>query len=146
MPTPRCFALLALPVLLYAAGASQAAVHIECRPAKSGPCAVPPAPPAPPVPPAVPAAPAPPAPDGGLPGHPPGLPAPPAPPAPPALPAPPVPPALPDIPDELHAACGGMQSGTRLSRTIAPGETMSGFCERSGGKMVFRLRSYRKED
>ena len=146
MPTPRCFALLVLPVLLYAAGASQAAVHIECRPSKSGPCAAPPAPPAPPVPPA---APAPPAPGDGLPGHPPALPAPPAPPAPPALPAPPAPPALPalpDIPDELHAACAGKQSGARLSRTIARGETMSGFCERSGGKMVFRLRSYRKED
>lgn len=139
MPTPRCFALLSLPVLLCTAGAIQAATHIECKPAKSGPCAAPPAPPAPPLPPV---APAPPAPGDGMPA----LPAPPAPPAPPALPAPPAPPALPDIPDELHTACAGMQSGARLSRAIGPGETMSGFCERSGGKMVFRLRSYSKED
>lgn len=116
---PRSIILLAL---LSCAGASHAGVHIECKPAKTGPCAEMPPPPAPPAAPAAPAEPA--------------LPAPPAPPAPPPLPA---------IPDELHAACAGKQPGTRLSRTLAPGETMSGFCERSKGTMVFRMRSYHRE-
>lgn len=152
---PRSIALLAL---LCAAGASQAAVHIECKPAKSGPCAAMPAPPAlpappaPPAPPARPAPPAPPAPGPGdalamapLPPPPPPAPAALAAPAMPAPPAPPAPPPLPAIPDELHAACAGKQPGTRLSRTLSPGETMSGFCERSKGGMVFRMRSYHRE-
>lgn len=152
---PRSIVLLAL---LCAAGASQAGVHIECKPAKSGPCAAMPTPPAPPAPPArlakpaPPARPAPPAPAhdhalamAPLPPAPPPAPAAPADPAMPLPPAPPVPPPLPVIPDELHAACAGKQPGTRLSRTLSPGETMSGFCERSKGGMVFRMRSYHRE-
>lgn len=146
MYQPRSIILLAL---LSCAGASHAGVHIECKPAKTGPCAEMPLPPAPPAPPARPAPPPPPhahalamAP---LPPAPPAAPAEPAEPAVPAPPAPPAPPPLPAIPDELHAACAGKQPGTRLSRTLAPGETMSGFCERSKGTMVFRMRSYHRE-
>ena len=149
---PRAFVLISL---LFTACASQAGVHIECKPAKSDPCAEMPAPPAPPVPPAPPARLTPPAPlapphahtlaMAPLPPAPPPAPAAPAEPALPAPPAPPAPPPLPTIPDELHAACAGKQPGTRLSRTLSPGETMSGFCERSKGRMVFRMRSYHRE-
>lgn len=146
---PRSIVLISF---LFAAGASQAGVHIECKPAKSGPCAEMPAPPVPPAPPAPPARPAPPAPPAPPHDHtlamaplPPPPPPAPAEPALPAPPAPPAPPPLPAIPDELHAACAGKQPGTRLSRTLSPGETMSGFCERSKGRMVFRMRSYHRD-
>ena len=146
MFAPRSIILLAL---LSCAGASQAGVHIECKPAKSGPCAEMPAPPAPPAPPARPAPPAPPAPPHAhtlaMAPLPPPAPVAPAEPDLPAPPAPPAPPPLPAIPDEMHAACAGKTPGTRLSRTLSPGETISGFCERSKGKMVFRMRSYHRE-
>jgi len=122
----------ALIALLLAAGSSQAAVRIDCKPAKSGACIPPPAPPAPPTPPT---------PPGGL-----DMPAPPAPPAPPAIPAPPPPPPLPEIPEAAHAACAGKANGSKLTWILGPGETMRGLCEREGGRMVFQLRSYRKDD
>ena len=69
---------------------------------------------------------------------------PPAPPASPvAPPAPPAPPPLPEIPAEAHTACAGKASGSQLSFTPGPGETMNGLCERVDGRMVFQLRSYR---
>jgi hypothetical protein len=37
-------------------------------------------------------------------------------------------------------------SGSTLSWTLGPGETMRGLCERVDGRMVFQLRSYRKAD
>ena len=72
------------------------------------------------------------------------MPAPPPPLA--AIPAPPPPPPLPDIPAEAHAACAGKATGSKVSLRLGPGETMSGLCERVGGKMVFQLRSYRLDD
>jgi hypothetical protein len=108
--------------LLLAAGASQAGVHIQCKPAMSGPCVVP-APPTPPTPPV-----------------------PPVPPVPEAPPAPPAPPPLPEIPAEAHAACAGKANGSTLTWTLTPGETMRGLCERVDGRMVFQLRSYHSRD
>ncbi|MDB5747222.1 MAG: hypothetical protein JWP72_2070 [Massilia sp.] len=69
---------------------------------------------------------------------------PPAPPAPPA--SPPPPPPLPDVPDEAHAACANKATGSKVTLKLGPTETMSGLCERVGGKMVFQLRSYRLDD
>lgn len=129
---PRAFILVAL---LLAAGSSQAAVRIDCKPAKSGGCIPPPAPPVPPAPPAPPAAP-----------MAPGDITPPAPPAPPAIPAPPPPPPLPEIPEAAHAACANKAKGSKLTWILGPGETMRGLCERVDGRMVFQLRSYRKDD
>jgi hypothetical protein len=137
---PRALVLIpslvpSLIALLLAAGSSQAAVRIDCKPAKSGACIPPPAPPAPPAPPT------PPAPPGDL-----DMPAPPAAPAPPAIPAPPPPPPLPEVPEAAHAACAGKPNGSKLTWTLGPGETMRGLCEREDGRMVFQLRSYRKDD
>ena len=132
---------ICLAALLLAAGASEAAVQIDCKPGKSGRCPAPPAPPAPPTPPAPPAPPAPRF-DADA-AH---ATMPPLPPAPPALPAPPAPPPLPEIPAAAHAACAGKPDGSTLSWTIGPGETMRGLCERVGGRMVFQLRSYQKAD
>ncbi len=116
--------------LLCTAGAGEAAVRVDCRPANGGPCVAPPAPPAAPLP-------------GGMTAA--IAPLPPVPPAPalPALPAPPAPPALPEIPAKAHAACAGKANGSQVTVQLEPGETMSGLCERVGGKTVFRLRSYR---
>ena len=72
--------------------------------------------------------------------------APPAMPAIPAPPAPPAPPPLPEIPAEAHAACAGKADGSKLSFTPAPGETMQGVCKRVDGRMVFRLRSYHRQN
>lgn len=115
---------LVLIALSSAAGAVEAAVRIDCRPAEAGPCAAPPAPPAPPAP----------------------LPQVPTLPAIPAIPAPPPPPAPPEVPAQAHAACAGKASGSTVSLQLGPRETMSGLCEREGGKMVFQLRSYRLDD
>ena len=116
-----------LAMLALGATTAEAAIHIECA-AVRGKCPAPPAPPAPPQPPAPPA------------GHAiPAIPAPPAPPAPPRL-------VLPAVPDAMHAACTGKNDGSRLSMTLRPGETMAGVCEREDGRMVFQLRSYRRED
>lgn len=128
-----------LAALLLAAGASQAAVQVDCKPGKSGSCPAPPAPPPPPAPPA----PSFDAADAPIPPLPPAAPAPPVLPAPPA---PPAPPPLPEIPAAAHAACAGKPNGSTLTWTIGPGETMRGLCERVGGRMVFQLRSYRKAD
>lgn len=132
---------LFLAALLLAADGSEAAVRIDCKPARSGPCVTPPAPPAPPVPPA----PLPPHVDADA-AYAPIPPAPPVPPALPAIPAPPAPPPLPDIPAAAHAACAGKADGSALTWTFGPGETMRGLCERVDGRMVFQLRSYRKAD
>ena len=130
---PRFLILLALTV---AAGAHAGeTVRIDCKPAHGGPCAPPPAPPAPPLPPTPPLPPLP------------AIAALPSPPAIPALPAPPPPPpALPDVPSEAHAACASKSPGSKLTLRLGPNETMGGVCERSGGKMVFHLRSYRLND
>lgn len=130
---PRAIFLVAL---LLAAGGSEAAVRIDCTPAKSGSCVPPPAPPAPPAPPSPPV--------DREDAHAPVPPVPPSPPAPPAIPAPPAPPPLPAIPAAAHAACAGKADGSRLTWTPGPGETMRGLCERVDGRMVFQLRSYRK--
>ena len=133
---PRSLILVAL--FCATGAAATETVRIDCKPAGSGPCATPPAPPAPPLPP-TPAVPA-------IPAIPP-IPAVAAVPAVPALPAPPPPPpALPDVPDEAHAACAGKATGSKVSLRLGPRETMSGLCERVGGKMVFQLRSYRLND
>ncbi|MFC5461966.1 hypothetical protein [Massilia niabensis] len=140
---PRSLILVAL---FCAAGASEATARIDCQRAHGGPCATPPAPPAPP------ASPAPPAPPGAhdmqhavapLPPMPAAPPAPAMPAMPPAPPAPPAPPPLPDIPEKAHAACAGKLAGSPVTITLGPGETMSGHCEREGGRMAFQLRSYR---
>jgi hypothetical protein len=73
-------------------------------------------------------------------------PLPPVPPMPPMPPEPPAPPALPAIPAAAHAACTGKAAGTSLTYVIGKGETMTGTCEREGGKMLFMLRSYALED
>lgn len=127
-----------LAALLLAAGSSEAAVRIDCKPAKSGPCTAPPAPPPPPVPPAPPS----PSFDGEA-AH---APIPPLPPTPPAMPAPPAPPPLPEIPAAAHAACAGKANGSTLTWNLGPGETVRGLCERVDGRMVFQLRTYRKAD
>lgn len=93
-------------------------VHIHCKTNASGECPPPPAPPTPPTPPT-----------------------PPAPPAPPAPPVPPVP-KIPAVPAEAHAACASKAPGSSLTWELRKGETMSGVCERAGGKMRFALRSY----
>jgi len=61
----------------------------------------------------------------------------------PPVPAPRAPPPLPEIPAKAHAACAGKANGSAVTVQLGPGETMSGLCERVGGKAVFRLRSYR---
>lgn len=73
-------------------------------------------------------------------------PPPPVPPIPPAPPAPPPAPVIPDIPAAAHAACAGKHAGTALTYVISEGETMAGTCESGGGKMLFILRSYSKEN
>ncbi|WP_182989242.1 MULTISPECIES: hypothetical protein [unclassified Massilia] len=133
--------------LLCGAATAQAAVHIECKGAKGGNCAL--SPPAPP--PAPPAPPAPPVPHVSAPGEvaPPALPAVPAlpaMPAMPAIPAPPPPPALPHVPAAAHAACAGKTAGSTVSLQPGPKESMSGVCEKAHGRMVFHLRSYHRED
>jgi hypothetical protein len=65
---------------------------------------------------------------------------------PPAPPAPPPVPAIPAVPAEAHAACAAKAPGSRLTWELRKGETMSGVCEREGGKMRFALRSYDLED
>ncbi|UVW27672.1 hypothetical protein [Massilia sp. H6] len=85
----------------------------------------PPVPPAPPSPPAVPGAPS--------------IAMPPAPPVPPAPPAPPA------VPAAAHAACAGQPDGTRLTHVLDQGATMTGVCERAGGKPTFRLREFRHD-
>lgn len=116
MKNTASFVLFAL--LCAGAGASSASVHIQC-PVKDGKCVPPPAAPAPPAPPM-----------------------PPAPPAPPPLPALPPMPELPAVPQEAHAACAAKAPGTRMTWVIKEDETMSGVCERQGGKMVFTMRGY----
>lgn len=97
----------------------------------AGAAAMPPQPPQPPVPPVPPV---------------PALPAIPAIPAVPEIPAPPPPPPMPVVPAQAHAACTGKATGSKLTLRLGPGETMSGVCERAGGKMAFRLRSYQRKD
>lgn len=109
-----------LLIALLCAGAASASVHYECRSKDGGKC---PPPPEPPVPPA-----------------------PPMPPIPPVPPAPPPMPVLPAIPAGAHAACAGKTPGSTLTWVIKKGETMTGSCEKEGGKMVFDLHAYHVED
>jgi hypothetical protein len=76
----------------------------------------------------------------------PALPAMPAMPAMPAVPAPPAPPKLPDVPEGAHRACAAKAPGSSVAWVIRKGETMTGVCEREGGKMVFQLRRYELDD
>lgn len=73
-------------------------------------------------------------------------PVPPVPPVPPAPPAPPAPPKLPDVPEGAHRACAAKAPGSSVTWVITKGETMTGVCEREGGKMVFQLRRYELDD
>ncbi|GGE64432.1 hypothetical protein [Massilia psychrophila] len=73
-------------------------------------------------------------------------PPPPLPPEPPVPPAPPAPPPLPAVPTAAHAACAAKTAGTLLTYVVGKGETMTGMCEREGGKMQFLLRSYALKD
>lgn len=137
--------ILLFALLSSAAGASLADVHVyvNCK-APDAHCPPPPKPPRPPLPPAPPTPPAPPAPDLAM-AHSPAdaaMPAVPAVPAPPAIPAPPPPPRIPPVPDSAHADCATKKPGTRLSFTLRPNETMTGVCQRQGGRMVFSLREY----
>jgi hypothetical protein len=111
-------AILMFALLSGAAGASLADVHVyvNCK-AKDGNCPPPPVPPVPPHPP-----------------------------APPVPPAPPPAPEIPPVPDSAHADCAGKKPGTRLSFTLQPGETMSGVCQKQGGRMAFSLREYERKD
>lgn len=97
-------------------------VHIHCK-VKGDQCEPPPAPPVPPAPPA-----------------PPVLPAPPAPPPLPPLPR------LPAVPAAAQAACAAKAPGATLTYTLRKGETMDGICRSQGGKMVFELQAYNRDD
>jgi hypothetical protein len=46
------------------------------------------------------------------------------------------------VPAAAHAACAGKPSGSTLTWKLGEGETMSGVCEKRGGRMEFDLRSY----
>jgi hypothetical protein len=61
-------------------------------------------------------------------------------------PVPPVPPKLPDVPEGAHRACAAKAPGSSVTWVITKGETMTGVCEREGGKMVFQLRRYELDD
>ncbi len=127
--TTLCLAALAL-LGGFAGGAhADVRVHYQCESTVKGKCPPPPVPPVPPTPPLAPAPPAPPMPhDGAVP------------------PAPPAPPPIPDVPAAAHAACAGKSVGARITYVVRKGETMSGVCERDGGKTVFALREYRIDD
>jgi hypothetical protein len=133
-------ALLGAAAPAHADDHKQVRIHIHCT-KPSDKCPAPPTPPAPPAPPVPPAPPAPGADGAGVP------PVPPVPPVPavPAVPAPPPPPKIPDVPAAAHAACAGKPSGSALTWKLGVGETMSGVCEKRGGRMVFDLRSYELE-
>jgi hypothetical protein len=124
----KTISLLLLAMLSCAAGAATTTYQYTCK-STSGKCPPPPAPPAAPMPPI-----------------PPIPPTPPVPPVPPAPPAPPAAPPMPAIPAEAHAACAGKRAGATLTYVISKRETMTGTCEREGGKMRFILQSYSIED
>jgi len=146
--------ILLFTLLSGAAGASLADVHVyvncNAADAKCPPPPKPPRPPVPPAPPALPAPPAPPAPDAAMASGPDDAPMPPMPPmpampplaAPPAPPAPPPAPTIPKVPDSAHAGCAAKAPGTRMMFTLRPNETMTGICQKQGGRMVFSLREY----
>lgn len=115
----KIVSLLLLAMLSCAAGAATTTgtYQYTCKSSKDGRCPPPPVPPVPPVPP-----------------------------MPPAPPAPPPAPVIPDVPAGAHAACAGKRAGTALTYVVGKGETMAGTCESEGGKMLFILRSYSKED
>jgi hypothetical protein len=50
------------------------------------------------------------------------------------------------VPASAHAACAGKADGARITHAPRKGETMTGICEEAGGKMVFQLREYRRQD
>jgi hypothetical protein len=53
---------------------------------------------------------------------------------------------VPAVPTAAHAACAAKTAGTLLTYVVGKGETMTGMCEREGGKMQFLLRSYALKD
>jgi hypothetical protein len=50
------------------------------------------------------------------------------------------------VPEGAHRACAAKAPGSSVTWVITKGETMTGVCEREGGKMVFQLRRYELDD